>query len=66
MTSFWKCSSEITKSFLQCCHENEDCEEAVVERFARKRQKTSEDQETGKDDATEHEGARIQILVTIC
>jgi hypothetical protein len=31
-----------------------------------KHQKTSEDQETGKDDTIEHEGARIRILVTIC
>jgi hypothetical protein len=53
-------------SSLQCCNENEDCEEAVVERILTKHQKTSEDQETGKDDTTEHEGVRVQILVPIC
>jgi hypothetical protein len=53
-------------SSLRCCNENEDCEEAVVERIATKHQKTSEDQETGKDDATEHEGLGVQILVPIC
>jgi hypothetical protein len=30
-------------SSLQCYNENEDCEEAVVERIAAKQQKTSED-----------------------
>jgi hypothetical protein len=53
------------KSSLQCCNENEDCEEAV-ERIATKHQKTSEDQETTKDGTTEHEGVRVQILVPIC
>jgi hypothetical protein len=53
-------------SSLQCCNENEDCEETVVERTAVKHQKTSEDQESGKDDTTEHEGVRVQILVPIC
>jgi hypothetical protein len=53
-------------SSLQCCNENEDCEEAVVERIATKHQKTSEGQETGKDDTTEHEGVRVQILVPMC
>jgi hypothetical protein len=53
-------------SSLQCCNENEVCEEAVVERIATKHQKTSEDQETGKDDTTEYEGVRVQILVPIC
>jgi hypothetical protein len=47
-------------SSLQCHNENEDCEQAVVERI-----KTSEDRETGKDDTTEHEGVRVQILVPI-
>jgi hypothetical protein len=31
-----------------------------------KHQKTSEEQETDKDDTTEHEGVRIQIIVPIC
>jgi hypothetical protein len=53
-------------SSLQCCKENEDCEEAVVERIATKHQKTSEDQEAGKDDTTVHGGVRVQILVPIC
>jgi hypothetical protein len=53
-------------SSLQCCNDNEDCEEAVVERIAAKHHKTSEDQETGKDDTTEHEGVRVQILIPIC
>jgi hypothetical protein len=48
-------------SSLQCCNENEDCEEAVLEQIA-----TKEDQETGKDDTTEQEGVRVQILVPIC
>jgi hypothetical protein len=53
-------------SSLQCCNENEDCDTAVVEFIARKHQKTSEDQETGKDDTTEHEEVRVHILVPIC
>jgi hypothetical protein len=52
-------------SIFQCCNENEDCEEAVVERITAKHWKT-EDQETDKDDTTEHEGVRVQILVPIC
>jgi hypothetical protein len=31
-----------------------------------KQQKTSEDQEAGEDDTTEHEGVRVQIIVPIC
>jgi hypothetical protein len=50
---------------LQCCNESEDCEEAVVRRIATKHHKTS-GQEPGKDDTTEHEGVRVQILVPIC
>jgi hypothetical protein len=53
-------------SSLKCHNENEDCDMAVFERIATKHQKTSEDQETGKDDTTEHEGVRVQILVPIC
>jgi hypothetical protein len=48
---------------LQCCNGNEDCEEAVVEQIVTKHQKT---QETCKHDTTEHEGVRVQILVSIC
>jgi hypothetical protein len=58
--------SSFINSSLQCCNESEDCEEVVVERIAMKHQKTSEDQETSKDDTTEHEGVRVQILVPIC
>jgi hypothetical protein len=42
-------------SSLQCYNGNEDCEEAVVEEIAAKRQKTSEDQETDEDDTTDRE-----------
>jgi hypothetical protein len=46
-------------SSLQCYNENEDCEKVVVERIV-------PDQETDKDDTTEHEGVTVQILVPIC
>jgi hypothetical protein len=42
------------KNSLQCCNENEDCEDAIVEQIAAKHQKTSEYQET-VDDTIEHE-----------
>jgi hypothetical protein len=38
----------------------------VVEQIAVKHQKTSEDQETDKGDATEREGVGVEILVAIC
>jgi hypothetical protein len=42
----------------QCYNVNEDCKKVVVERIVAKQQKTS-DQETDKDDGTEHEGMRV-------
>jgi hypothetical protein len=39
-------------SSLQCCNENDDCEESVVEPFPVKCQKISEDQENVKHDMT--------------
>jgi hypothetical protein len=50
-------------SSLQCCNENEDCEEAVVERIATKHQKIRKLIRMTK---TEHEGVRVQRLVPIC
>jgi hypothetical protein len=40
-------------STLQCYYENEDCEEATVERISGKQQNISEDQATSEDDTTE-------------
>jgi hypothetical protein len=40
---------------LQCYNENEDCEDAIVEQIAVKRQKTSQYQETEEEDMTECE-----------
>jgi hypothetical protein len=40
---------------LQCYNENEDCNDATVEQSVAKQQKTSEYQETDKDDTTERE-----------
>jgi hypothetical protein len=59
---------EITESFHSstAVNENEDCEEAVVGRILSKHQKTSEDREIGKDDTTEHQRLRVQVLVPIC
>jgi hypothetical protein len=59
--TYWKCTtSEITKNFhastsLKWYNENEDCEGAIVAEIAAKHQKTSECQETNKDDTTKHE-----------
>jgi hypothetical protein len=69
----WKCTtSEITKSFhsstavISVVIKMKIYEEVVVEQIAAKHQKTSEDQETDKDDATEREGVGVEILVAIC
>jgi hypothetical protein len=61
MTSYWKCITfQITEfscidNSLQCYNENEDCEDATVEKIALKHQKISEYQETNEDDTAEHE-----------
>jgi hypothetical protein len=56
MTSYWKCIDNC----FQCYNENEDSEDAVVEKIAAKHQKTWEYQETDDDDTTEHERATDQ------
>jgi hypothetical protein len=45
---------------LQCCHEIDDCEEAVVEQISAKHHKTSEVEESDEDDTTEREGVTQQ------
>jgi hypothetical protein len=63
---------EITKSFhsstavISVVIKIKIYEEVVVEQIAVKRQKTLEDQETDKDDTTNHEGVGVEILVAIC
>jgi hypothetical protein len=43
-----------------CYNKDEGCEEAVVEQIAAKHRKTSDDQQTDEEDATEHELVTIQ------
>jgi hypothetical protein len=46
---------------LQCCNENEDCEEATVEQISAKQQKTSEDRESDERERVNDQDARIFI-----
>jgi hypothetical protein len=68
MTSCWKCSSEITKIF----HSSTAVFSVVMKmKIVRKRllselQRNTIRSETGKDDTTEQDGVRVQILVPIC
>jgi hypothetical protein len=48
-----------------CSNENV-VHEAVVGEIAKKHRKTTEGQETDKDDTTEHEGPMVQRLVLSC